>query len=364
VIRVLVVEDSPTTAELLVRLLEADGCFEVVGTAADGEQAVSLTARLRPHVITMDIHMPRLDGVAATRRIMAETPTPIVIVSASVQEKTVGLAFEAVQAGAVSVLDKPPGPGHPRHTAAVSELLTTVRLMADVKVVRRAADPALEGRDVARPLPPRPLLASGARPLAVGIAASTGGPHAIQTLLQGLRGDFVVPVLVVQHISRGFAAGMAAWLSSTCALSVKLAEHGETPMGGAVYLAPEDRHLVVTRRGTLVLSAAPPVQGFRPSANVLFESLADCYGAQAIGVVLTGMGEDGVAGLRMLHLAGAPVIAQDEATSVVYGMPGAAVASAAVDHVLPLPDIGPALRGLIGLNGQVLWESTGRRTPS
>lgn len=365
-IRVLVVEDSASMRELLVSLLQADGHFQVVGTAADGEEAVSLAARLRPDVITMDIHLPRLDGVSATRRIMAETPTPIVVVSASVREKEVGLAFEALQAGAVTVLDKPPGPGDPRYKAAIQELLRTVRLMAEVKVLRgrtavltSAAQHTVGAEE--RDRRDLPSARDRSRPKVIAIAASTGGPQAIQQVLQTLGGSLDVPLLLVQHISRGFAAGMAAWLSGTCPLRVRLAEQGDELVSGTAYLAPEDFHLVVTRRGTLTLSKAPLVGGFRPSANVLFESVAETYGAHAVGIILTGMGEDGAVGLRSLRAAGSHTIAQDEASSVVYGMPRAAASLEAAVQVLPLTTIGPVVRTLLGLGTLVPDATTDQR---
>ena len=347
-IRVLVVEDSPATRDLLVGLLRRDGQFTVVGTAEDGEEAVALAARHKPDVITMDLHLPRLDGVAATRRIMADTPTPVVIISASAKVRDVGPAFDAMRAGAVALLDKPPGPGHPRHSAAVRELLTTVRLMADVKVVRRwlsSHPPPAAPRPGAVPLQATGSPVPPSIPLElIAIAASTGGPPAIQTVLQALGPGLAVPVLVVQHISHGFCEGLAAWLSATCPQPVRLAAHGEAPAAGTVYLAPEARHLLVTRRRSLTLSGAPPVGGFRPSADVLLESVAESYGPRALGVVLTGMGDDGAAGLAALAATGAHTIAQDEATSVVYGMPRAAALAGAAREVLALPAIGSAIR--------------------
>jgi two-component system chemotaxis response regulator CheB len=345
-IRLLVVDDSAAMRELLSRLFRADSQFDVVGTARDGEEAVALTARLRPDVITMDLHLPRLNGALATRRIMAETPTPVVVVSTSVHQREVGLAFEALQAGAVTVLNKPPGPDSPGHLAAVQELLSTVRLMAQVKVVRRWAT---GGHLPPSTVPaPRRAPSTRRRPVAIMIVASTGGPQAIQRLLQALGGNLSVPVLVVQHINDGFAAGMAGWLSSSCPQPVRLAEHGDTPSAGVVYLAPGNVHLLVTRRGTLALSKAPPVGGFRPSGNLLFESGAEYYGANAVGVILTGMGDDGAAGLYTLRVAGAMTIAQDEATCVVYGMPAAAVSLGAAEQVLPLTEIGPEIRRVLG----------------
>jgi two-component system chemotaxis response regulator CheB len=340
------VEDSVASRTLLVRLLQADGRFSVVGTAGDGEAAIALTAQLRPDVITMDLHMPRLDGLAAIRRIMGETPTPIVVITGSTRKRDVDLAFKALQAGAMTVLDKPPGPADPRHPTAVRELLTTVRLMSEVRVVRRWATPArgpATNGVAARSAAPAP----GGPPQLIALAASTGGPQAIQTVLQSLGSRLTVPLLVVQHISPGFATGMAEWLASTCPQPVTLAAHGETPRAGTVYLAPAEAHLIVTHRGTLALSKAPPANGFRPSANVLFESVAECCGSRAIGILLTGMGDDGAAGLSQLRAAGAATIAQDEASSVVYGMPGAAVALQAATYVLPLAAIGPALHDLL-----------------
>lgn len=347
-IRVLVVEDSASVRELLVRLLQSDGRFEVVGMARDGKEAVLLAGRLRPDVITMDVHLPHLDGVEATRRIMAETPTPIVVVTSSVQRNGTGAAFEALRAGAVTVLEKPPGPDHRGHAAATQELLTTVRLMAEMKVVRRRVVPRAARLAATPPvLTDRVEFNREQRPLAIAIAASTGGPQAIQTVLQTLGRDVEVPVLAVQHMSRGFLNGMIDWLAATCPQPVQLAAHGEEPRSGVVYIAPDEYHLLITRRGTLALSKAPPVGGFRPSANLLFESVAERYGARAVGIILTGMGSDGSSGLSVLRAAGALTIAQDATSSVVYGMPRAAAASGAAARVLPLAAIGPMLRRLL-----------------
>lgn len=345
-IRVLVVEDSPSARELLVRILQADDRFAVVGTAEDGERAVQMAAEARPDVITMDIHLPRLDGIEATQRIMAETPTPIVVISSRAAEQETRLAFAAVQAGALAVLAKPPGPGHPHFAAAVEELLTTIRLMSEVKVVRRRLQARPDMPAAATTVPNE----RSTRPQLIAIAASTGGPQAIQSLLQTLGHGLDVPLIAVQHMSEGFIGGMAHWLSATCPLAVRVATHGEPLRGDTVYLAPDEYHLLVSRRGTTVLSKAPPQGGFRPSANVMFEAVAEAYGPRAVGVILTGMGEDGAAGLAAMRALGATTLAQDEATSVVYGMPRAAVATGAAAQVLPLTAIGSELRRLLGLH--------------
>lgn len=349
-IRVLLVEESASMRDLLAQQLVGDGRFQVVATAGDGHAAADLAARLRPDVIAMNLRLPGLDGVGATRRIMAETPTPIVIIGTTSDGIPMDLAAEALQAGAVMVLDKPLNPANPRHAQAVQELLTAMRLMAEVKVVRRPSSGVRRNQVSVPPYDASAPLAIGKRrPAVIILAASTGGPQAIQTVLQALGADLDVPVLVVQHMSTGFLRGMVGWLEATCPQSVRLAAHGDQPAGGTVYIAPEDYHLLVTRAGKLALTKAPPVGGFRPSANTLFESAALCYGGDAFGAVLTGMGDDGAAGLAALRAAGASTIAQDEASAVVYGMPRAAAAAGAAERVLPLAAIGPAVRRLLGL---------------
>ena len=215
--------------------------------------------------------------------------------------------------------------------------------MAHVKVVRH-------WRSTSRPTPAEsaPPPAPSERPRLVAVATSTGGPPALQTLLSGLPGDFEAPILVVQHITKGFTAGLATWLNTVCNLQVKVAEHGDRLAPHTVYVAPDDRHLGVANRHVVALSSAPPVGGFRPAGTFLFESAARVFGAATLAVILTGMGEDGVAGLRAVRRAGGRIIAQDEETSVVYGMPGAAVAAGLADQVLPLDRIAGRLAQLVG----------------
>ena len=347
-IRVLVVEGFAPQRDLLVHLLDGDNRYQTVATARDGNEAADLAARLRPDVVVMNLRLARLDGIGATRRIMAETPTPIVIVSTSSDGMPTERAAEALQAGAVTVLDKPLSLEHPQYAQAVKELLTSIRLMAEVKVVRRPAGGGRRHLVLLPPLEPT----EKRRPVVLVMAASTGGPQAIQTVLQALGPDLDVPVLVVQHMSKGFLAGMVGWLAGTCPQPVQLAVHGVQPTAGTVYVAPEEHHLLVTRAGKLALTTAPPVGGFRPSANTLFESAAQFYGAEAVGAVLTGMGDDGATGLAALRGRGAATIAQDEASAVVYGMPRAAVASGGAERVLPLDAIGPAVRKLLGLKSR------------
>ncbi|HEX5271384.1 MAG TPA: chemotaxis-specific protein-glutamate methyltransferase CheB [Gemmataceae bacterium] len=335
-IRVLVVDDSPTARALLVEILRSDPEVQVIGEAKDGQEGVELTGRLRPDLVTMDVKMPRLDGLAATKEIMIASPTPIVIVTASLNAHEVDLAMQSLRVGALAVLRKPPGPDSPAFEEAARKLLATVKAMAHVKVVRhwRQAGPAPRSAD---PLPPPPR--PGPRAPLVAVATSTGGPAALHRLLSRLPGDFPAPVLAVQHNAPGFMHGLVAWLGGGCDLTVKVAEQGEALRPGTVYLAPDDRHLGVAPAGTVLLSPAPPVGGFRPSGTFLFESAARARGSSVVALILTGMGDDGVEGLRAVRQAGGHIIAQDEATSVVWGMPGAAVAAGLADSVLPLDAI-------------------------
>jgi two-component system chemotaxis response regulator CheB len=326
---------------LLVKFLESDPEIQIVGEAADGVEAVALTQRFRPDLVTMDIHMPRLDGLGATKEIMITAPTPIVIVTASTRAREVAKSMDLLALGALDVLVKPPGPAAPGFEVEARRLVDVVKAMAHVKVVRRwRAVPSA---------PPRRARRRQGEPKVrvVAIAASTGGPAALHDLLENLPGDLPASVLIVQHISHGFTAGLAAWLSLGTALRVKVAEEGEPLAPGTVYFAPEDRHLDVTARGIVALSSAPPVGGFRPSGTFLFEAAARTFGAWAVAVILTGMGEDGVAGLHAVRQAGGRVIAQDHASSAVFGMPGAAVAAGLADEVLPPVEIAARLVELV-----------------
>jgi two-component system chemotaxis response regulator CheB len=329
-IDVLVVDDSATVRTLLVEVLRADPELRVVGQAHDGVEAVALAQQLRPHVITMDLRMPRLDGFEATKEIMMTAPTPIIIVTASVERGEVEIAMHALRAGAVYVLRKPDGPASPGFDKWAGQFTTLVKAMAAVKVVRHwrpRSEPAK-----------RPAAGAGPRARLIAVAASTGGPAALERLLGELPRDFAAPVLVVQHITRGFTAGLADWLNTVCDLHVKVAAPGEPLAPRTVYLAPDDRHLGVGADGHVALSAAPPVGGFRPSGTFLFESVARSHGPAAVAVILTGMGEDGLPGLRAVRRAGGRILAQDERSCVVFGMPGAAVAAGLPDFVGP-PDV-------------------------
>lgn len=330
-IRVLIVEDSPTIRMLLEAMLDSDPEIEVIGTAADGEEGVRKTKALKPDLITMDIRMPRMDGFEATKRIMAECPTPIVVVSASVEASDLKIAFNALQAGALDVVEKPPGIRHAEFETIREQLVTAVKLMSDVKVVTRRPLPARP----AGPAPtPRPLLKG--RIDIIAIAASTGGPAALAEILTKMPAGTPVPILIVQHITRGFDEGLVRWMDSVSPLPVRLAVNGQRLRAGEVLVGPQGVHLGVSDSARVVLSQSPSVQSHCPSATYLFRSVAEAYGRYALGVILTGMGDDGVDGLVALKRAGGRVLAQDEDSSVVFGMPRQAIARGVVDQVVPL----------------------------
>lgn len=330
-VRVVVAEDSVTARHVLVTILGDDQEIEVVGEAANGLEALELAKRLRPDLVVMDITMPVMDGFEATKRIMIEAPTPVLIVTAAA-DREVELGLRAVQVGALSLVPKPAGPADPAFLHEAQRLVRLVKALAEVKVIRRHA---VEAPRRARPRGDGPAARDGDR-RAIAIAASTGGPAVLYRLLEQLPRTSIVPILVVQHLADGFTAGLVSWLGSGTTLVVKQAEDGERLRSGTVYIAAEGRHLEVTSNGTAALTSAPPIEGFRPSATALFASLAAHYGSHGVAVVLTGMGRDGLDGAEAVHRAGGLVMAQDEQSSVVFGMPGVVVARGIADVVGPV----------------------------
>lgn len=339
-IRVVICDDSLVAREMLGQILATDPGIEVVGQARDGAEVVEMVGRLRPDLVTMDIHMPRMDGLEATERIMAFTPTPILVVSSSVHGEGMGLAFDALQRGALEVIKKP----EPRDWAELErigrDVLRSVKVLANVKVITH-----VRGRRERRQPAAAPIAEGTARTL-VAIGSSTGGPSALLDVLGRLPADLPVPVVIAQHIADGFVPGLVSWLAAGCAVRVVEATNGATLRPGMAYVAPTGANLRVDGS---ILKLEPPRRGelYIPNVDALFDSVAASVGGRAVGVILTGMGADGARGLKRLHDAGAATIAQDEATSTVFGMPKAAIDIGAVDKVLAVTAIADGISSLV-----------------
>jgi two-component system chemotaxis response regulator CheB len=348
-IRVLVIEDSLTVRKRLIDVLGADPDLEVVGEAADGKVGIERCQSLRPDVVTLDMMLPVMTGLAATEYIMAYCPTPILIVSASTNRGELFRTYDALAAGALDVLDKPTG--EELDDEWERKLVATVKLIARIKVITHPRARLAGSRQLVPPSNAPLGAAAGAEPSEVrciAIGASTGGPGAVAEILRGLPANFPVPILLVIHIGALFAPALAEWLDAQSNLRVAHAKHGELlPEVGAgrVLMAPPDRHLVLSH-GRLLLSDTPPRHSCRPSVDVLFESLAQELAKKTVACLLTGMGRDGAEGLLALRRGGSTTLAQDEATSVIYGMPREAALLGAASMVLRLDRMAPTLVAL------------------
>lgn len=331
-LRIVIVEDSPFARAALREALEEDGDMQVVGMANDDVSALRLVKTQTPDVVTMDIQMAGAGGLVAIEQIMAQAPVPILVVTALPTGPDTELAFEALRRGALDVATKPSGPS--RATDAVA-IRRQVRSLAGVPVVRHiAASRTTRPSAAARASPGVPI---------IGIAASAGGPIAVGRVLSALPRDFPGCIALVQHLPIGFAGFFATFLRRQTTLEIVVATDDVVPRRGVVVVAQDDRHLVLTGAGSLASTSDPPEGHYRPAATVLFRSLARFAGASAVGVVLTGIGDDGAAGLLAMRRSGAATFAQDAATSVVFGMPRAAIEAGAAAKTLPVDAIAPAL---------------------
>jgi len=343
-VNVLIVDDSPVAQMHLRRILEDDPQTRVIGMVGDGQAGLDFVRKTRPDVLLMDIHMPGMDGFEATRRVMETVPVPIIICTSTADPRDVAVTFRVLEAGALACIEKPVGREHAEFERMASELRQAVRLMSEIKVVRRWAKPE-PNRPASQPAPERKPAANTVR--IVGIGTSTGGPLVLQTILSGLPKSFPVPILIVQHIASGFLPGMAEWLSQTTALPVHIAAYGVRPQPGHVYLAPDDFQMGLRSDGSILLTKEEGSNGLRPAVSYLFRSLIERCGPSAIGVLLTGMGKDGAEELKQMRDAGAITIAQDRETSVVHGMPGEAIQLGGAVHVLPAEKIASMLQSLV-----------------
>jgi two-component system chemotaxis response regulator CheB len=341
-IRVLIVEDSKTSALLLELILESEPDIKVVGVARNGEEGLRKTISLKPDIVTMDIHLPGIDGFQATRLIMEKSPRPIIIVTGDhMHRDEVDLSFRSLNAGALAVLKKPNGPESPDYQSNAEELISIVKLMAEVKVVRRYPK-----RQTGRTIDIAKKHGDDYKIIAIG--ASTGGPAAISSILAKIPERIQTPILIVQHISDGFDVGFADWLTSTTHRQVSIADDRMAILPGMVLIAPKGRHMGLKDETHIKFAMARDYDSnFCPSANYLFEDVGRVYGRNAIGIILTGMGNDGLEGLKILKQDGGFVIAQDEASCIVFGMPKAAIDAGITDQILPLEEIAPVISTLL-----------------
>jgi two-component system, chemotaxis family, protein-glutamate methylesterase/glutaminase len=342
--RVLIVDDSTFMCRVLRDIISSDPQLEVVGQARDGSEAVSQADSLEPDVITMDINMPRVDGLEATEMIMTRHPRPIVIVSSESREGA-SSTLRALELGAVDFVSKPSTGIDLDMKTVASELTRKLKLAAKVRVVRTAALSKIPARQApaAASSCSTAAVQSGGRSPMVAIAASTGGPAAVMRLVSGLPAEMCAPVFLVLHMPAAFTKQFAAQLGEVSRLPVKEAEHNEVPLPGTIYLCPGSHHLRISSTGSVVLDPGARIDGYRPCADLAFETLASYARSLATGVVLTGMGADAARGAKAIKAAGGFVLAQDEASSVIFGMPSEAIKAGAVDQVLPLDEIAGAI---------------------
>jgi two-component system chemotaxis response regulator CheB len=342
-VRVLIVDDSMVAREILKKMLESDPEIRVVGMAEDGAQAVTLTAELKPDLVTMDLVMPGMDGMEATERIMAYHPTPVLFFSSYFNREGRYSRLDALAAGALDIVEKPALLPDQHWETLAGPLVEKVKALAQVRVIKHIhGGRALDRRQT----PPRVRTARTPTVDVVGIGASSGGPRVLEELLSALPAAYAPAVVVVQHMAEGFMTGLIAWLRQRCPLPVRVAEEGDTLLPGRVFFAPDWAHLVIQPGGRIHLAEGDPVKGCRPSVDITFNSLAAVYGARAAGAILTGMGSDGAAGLLAIRQAGGPTFAQDAGSCVVFGMPRAAIELGAVQQVLPPAGLARSLAAL------------------
>ncbi|MGA1867610.1 MAG: chemotaxis-specific protein-glutamate methyltransferase CheB [bacterium] len=341
-IKVLIVDDSYTVCEYMKSIINSDDECEVIGIARNGEEAVEMTRLKHPDVITMDIHMPGINGYMATREIMENNPTPIIIVSSDIESDQAHDTFEAMQAGAVAVVKKPYGLGNPESDPLIEKIIRTIKLMSEIKVIKR-----LDKHK--KKITSYPLVSHFQIEI-VTIGVSTGGPPVIKTILSQLSENFPCPILIVQHISPGFLDSMIEWLSKNAPLPIHIAGHGDQIKQGHIYFAPDDFHMGIIQKGEIMLSKAPPEYGMRPAVSYLFRTITTTYARSAVGILLTGMGKDGALELKGMKESGATTIAQNKQSSIVHGMPGEAIKLGAVEHILSPPEIADFLNYIANNN--------------
>jgi len=356
-IRVMIVEDSLVIRTYLEHIIGSDTRLEVAASVSSAEEALRNLNSIAPDVISLDIRLPVMNGIDATLRIMAERPTPIVVFAANVDSDKLNISMNALRAGALTVLEKPSGVTGKDYDRIATHICDQLVAMSDVKVVRQRTSRTISDpvRDTNRNDPSKLMktpISRADRFRVLGLVASTGGPNALVTVLSKLPADFPLPILLVQHITPSFLESFASWLEGLCPFKVLIVKGGELPMAGTVYMAPVDHHIEI-QAGRISINKAPLESMQRPSGTLLFRSMARTLGPRCLGVLLTGMGDDGATGLKEIHDAGGHTIAEDESTCVVYGMPAAAVRLGGVSESLPVDSIGDRLaQVVVSLQGE------------
>ena len=339
-IRVFLVEDSPLQLHIIKSVLDADPFIEVIGTAVNGAEALTMLPGLKPDVICTDYHMPVMDGLEFIQKAVKVYPCPILVLSISVQPDQVDNIFKLLSAGAIDVMPKPRATGGVIGKEDGAKLVEKIRIVNGVKYIKRK-----NGQSLPAPSP-QCLVPRIVAPKMIVIGASTGGPQALEIILPALKQNFSIPIVCIQHISHGFLAGMLTWLGGMTSLKIEEAKEGGLPLAGHLYFPPEGMHLSFNEQGNFVLS--PPKLGdiYCPSIDALFLSTSQVYGVQVTAVILSGMGKDGADGMKAIFDAGGDTVAQDEQSSIIFGMPLAAINLGAVCNVLDPVDIAKYLNGL------------------
>ncbi len=338
----MIVEDSNTTREMLIYSFAAESDIEVVGVAQDGQEAVAMAKTLRPNVILMDINMPRLNGYEASRIIMNESPTPILLMSATWDIGEVEKIVNSMHIGILGVYEKPYGPGHPQYKALYDRIVEDVRLMSDVKVIRRLGNNVKKEES---DIKPKQNVKDERNYRVVLIGSSTGGPPILHTILKSLDSNYPLPILVAQHMSGSFIDTFIQWLDSECAVRVKKAEDGEKALAGNVYVAPENYHITL-QNDRIRLLKADENDLYVPSVSKLFSSVSQWNAQETVAILLSGMGSDGSDEICKLKLNGAIAIAQNKETSVVFGMANEAIKKGGIDFILSPQGIAEFLSAL------------------
>ncbi len=338
-IKVLIVEHSPNAQDVLVKILESDPDLCILGIVAGNDEALNFISKSKPDLVALDIWLPGEESLNLTREIMARHPIPIVVLGSPSDSAEGGRAFDLLEAGALATVERPRQADNDGLGSCKEELLTTFKAMAEVKLVRR-----LRGRGAAMKSEPcKTPAAKQPEPELVAIGASTGGPGAIQLILRDLPKDFPVPIIISQHIARGFTGGFVKWLSTTTGFNVKVIAHNEKLIASTAYLCPEGYQTALTRDGRAKLKTCTHSDSTNTSISYLFDSIASTMGGRVIAVLLTGMGKDGAEELKRIRELGGITIAQDAATSLVHGMPGEAIRLGAAQHVMPCDKISALL---------------------